>query len=106
METILCIPQSNRLVRVITHLELPDVDIEQLLFNRHVLNEYVDDMMRQEEPPLQNAPPLYFVPDAKLNFHSFNEFLSDLGLRVHLLVYVMSHHESLHVNLIIGSVKS
>ena len=89
-----------------THLELPDIDIEQLLFNRHVLNEYVDDMMRQEEPPLQNTPPLYFVPDAKLNFHPFNEFLSDLGLRVHLLVYVMSHHESLHVDLIIGSVKS
>ena len=106
MKTILCLPQSDRLVRVMTHLELPDIDIEKLLFNGHVLNEYVDDMMRQEESPLRNTPPLYFEPDAKLNFHPFNELLSDLGLRVNRLVYIMGHHESLHVDLIIGAIKS
>ena len=48
METILCLPQSNRLVRVMTHLELPDIDIEQLLFNRHVLNEYLNVRRRHD----------------------------------------------------------
>ena len=89
-----------------THRELPDVDIEQLLFKRHDLNEYVSAMMRQEQPTLRNAPSLYFVPDAKLDLHSFNEVLSDLGLRVHLLVYTMGHHGTLHVDLIIDIIKS
>ena len=102
----MCLPQSDRLVRIMTHRELPDVDVEQLLFKRHILDEYVSAMMRQEGPPLRNAPPCYFVPDAKLNFHAFNELLSDLGLRVQLLVYTVAHHGTLHVDVIIDCIKN
>ena len=104
METILCLPQRNRLVRVLTHMALPDIDVEQLMFNRHVLGEYVKEMLQLEEPPLLSGPPTYFTPDTQLSFHRFNELLCDLDIKVRLLVYTQSN-DSLTVDVILGPVK-
>ena len=103
MDTIL---ESNDLenvaYRVMSSYPFSEEDIQILLAGRHQLREYVYRVIRDEPIPMDpNSEPSYIKTTEYLKGSSVHSIFSNIGIKLHLMVYSRSKGRAL-LDLIVG----
>ena len=87
--------------RVMSSYAFSEEDIQTLLVGRHHIRAYVNSVIQEEPIPLIQAEPSYIKTTEYLKNSSVQSIFSNIGLKLHLMVYSRSKDRAL-LDLIVG----